>query len=124
MQARGLDLRVTLQSGGHVASARAVAEGRADWAALDAVTWRLIGQHDAALAAQLQVVGRTAPTPGLPYVTAAGRDPAPIRAAITEAIAALRPEDRAALGLRGLVQIPAEAYLALPVPALPVLQAD
>lgn len=124
LQARGLTLRPSLASGGHRASALAVADGRADWAALDAVTWRLLQQHEPALARQLQVVDRTAPTPGLPYVTAAGRDPAPIRAAVQAAITALPAADRAALGLRGLVQIPAAAYLALPVPPLPVLQAD
>lgn len=124
LAARGLAPRPTLHSGGHVASARAVAEGAADWAALDAVTWRLIGAHDPGLARRLHVLDRTAPTPGLPYVTAAGRDPEPIAAALAEAIAALPAASRAALGLRGLVRIPAAAYLALPVPPLPVLHAD
>lgn len=117
---RGLTARPALQSGGHLASARAVAEGAADWAALDAVTWRLIARHDP-LAARLRVWAWTAPSPGLPYITAAGRDPAPIRAAIRAAIAALAPGDRDRLGLRGLVEIPAAAYLAQPNPAPPIL---
>ena len=34
------------QSGGHIKSAKAVAEGHADIAAIDAVTWRLIERYD------------------------------------------------------------------------------
>lgn len=120
MAERGLTVRPALRSGGHLASARAVAEGAAEWAALDAVTWRLMLRHDP-LAPRLRVWGHTAATPGLPYVTAAGRDPAPIRAAIRAAIAALAPQDRDTLGLRGLVEIPAAAYLAQPNPPPPIL---
>lgn len=124
MAALGLPLTPVLRSGGHVLSAQAVAAGRADWAALDAVTWRLLCAHDPALATQLRVIGHSAPTPGLPYITARSRDPAPLFTAVQAAIAALQPEDRAALGLRGLVAIPPDAYLAIPIPPAPVLAAD
>jgi ABC-type phosphate/phosphonate transport system substrate-binding protein len=117
--ARGLAFAAVTVTGAHAASARAVAEGRADLAALDAVTWRLIGRHDPAFAALLRVVEMTDPAPGLPLITAQGRDPAPLFAAVAGAIAALAPGDRAALGLAGLVAIPAAAYLALPLPPDP-----
>ncbi|MCR9150212.1 MAG: PhnD/SsuA/transferrin family substrate-binding protein [Rhodobacteraceae bacterium] len=120
--AQGLEVSRAIRTGAHLDSARAVAEGRADLAALDAVTWRLIGAHDPALAAALRVVARTAPTPGLPLITGKGRDPAPVFAAVAGAIAALHPGDRAALGLRGLVAIPASAYLAVPIPPDPPIQ--
>ncbi len=107
-----------LKTGGHALSARAVAEGRADLAAIDAMTWTLLREHDRATDALREVV-RTPPTPGLPYITAATRDPAPIAAAIRAAIEALDPADRAALHLQGLVTIPAADYLAVPTPPGP-----
>lgn len=109
----------TLHTGAHVDSARAVAEGRADIAAIDAVSWRLMTAHRPAVAGRLRVLCQTDPTPGLPLITAAGRDPAPLARDVAAAIAALAPVDRDALGLRGVVRIPAEAYLAVPTPPPP-----
>lgn len=118
-QRLGLHFPAGLHTGGHVASAQAVAKGHADLAALDAVTWAMIGDHDPSLAQTLREVARTDPTPGLPLITAKARDPAPIFAAVAQAITALAPPDRAALHLRGLVRIPAQAYLAIPTPPSP-----
>jgi ABC-type phosphate/phosphonate transport system substrate-binding protein len=87
-------------------------------AASDAATWELAQRYDPA-AARLRVLDRTAPTPGLPYITARGNDPAPLAAAITEAIASLDADTGAALMLRGLIQIPARTYLAVPTPPPP-----
>jgi ABC-type phosphate/phosphonate transport system substrate-binding protein len=109
-------------TGGHRFSALAVAEGRADLAAIDAVTWRSVTRFEP-WSARLRPVARTAPTPGLPWIAAAGADAAAMRAALIPAIAALAPEDRAALGLRGLVAIPAADYLAHPVPPEPAFAA-
>jgi ABC-type phosphate/phosphonate transport system substrate-binding protein len=114
----GIRLPPALQTGGHRLSAEAVATGRADIAALDAVTYRLLATHTPEMSA-LKVVGLTDPTPGLPYITALGRDPDPIHAATRDAIAALTAEDRDILGLRGLVRIPVESYLAVPNPPSP-----
>lgn len=114
----GITLPPALQTGGHRLSAAAVAEGRADIAALDAVTHALTQKVDP-VAARLRVVALTDPTPGLPYITALGRDPAPVFAAVTEAIAALTAADRAALRLKGLVRIPVASYLAVPNPPPP-----
>ncbi|SER06364.1 phosphate/phosphite/phosphonate ABC transporter substrate-binding protein [Thalassovita taeanensis] len=109
----------TLRTGAHRASALAVAEGRADIAAIDSVTWALLCQNDT-VANDLRVLTTTAPTPGLPYITAPGRDTGSLFAATAAAIAALSPQDRETLHLTGLVAIPASAYLALPPPPPPV----
>lgn len=114
----GLRLVPVLRSGGHRFSALAVADGRAEIAALDAVTWRLLQGVEPA-AARLKVVGKTDPTPGLPLIAAQGTDTGPIFAAVAEAIAALSPGDRQCLGLRGLVRIPLADYLAVPNPPAP-----
>ncbi|KPQ08524.1 MAG: ABC-type phosphate/phosphonate transport system, periplasmic component [Rhodobacteraceae bacterium HLUCCA12] len=62
-------------TGGHRASIRAVAAGRADLAAIDCRSWAL-AQHHEPCAAGLVVLGWTAARPGLPYVTGANTDPA------------------------------------------------
>jgi len=116
-QARGFAFAASLRTGVHVESVRAVAEGRADIAAIDAVTWAMLLRWEPAARA-LRVIGRTEATPGQSFGPAQGRDPAPYRAAIAEAIAGLSPDDSAMLGLRGIVALPRSAY-DLPIPALP-----
>ncbi len=114
----GLSLLPTHHSGGHQLSARAVADGVADIAALDAVTWALMQDLDP-VAQHLRVIAQTDPTPVLPYITARNHDPAPIFAAIDHAITTLAPADRALLRIKGIVTIPAAAYLAVPNPPAP-----
>lgn len=121
MAARGLAIRPALQTGAHALSARAVAEGRADWAAIDALTWEFLCRFHPEDTSRLRVFARTAPTPALPYITGPDGDPGAIRAAIARAIVALPASTRAALHLRGIVAIPAEDYLALAVPPAPVI---
>ncbi|MBE0452333.1 MAG: PhnD/SsuA/transferrin family substrate-binding protein [Roseovarius sp.] len=116
--AQGFAFGRILMTGAHRLSGQAVAEGRADIAAIDALTWALMQRHDA-IARDLRVIGRTAPGPGLPYVTARHRDPEPIRAALAGALAALSAADRATLGLRGIVYLSPETYRALPIPHPP-----
>jgi hypothetical protein len=98
--------------------ARAVAENRADIAALDALSWKMMQRHDP-FAATLRVLARTKPSPTLPYICALGRDPAPIFEALQSAISGLSQDDRATLGITGLTRITAEAYLAQPNPPPP-----
>ena len=123
MAALGLGIRPVLATGAHVQSARAVAEGRADWAAIDALTWALLGQAEPDLIARLRVLTRTAPTPALPYITGPDGDAEAIFRAIEAAIPALPQDVRDALHLKGIVAIPREAYLAVPIPPEPRLQA-
>ncbi len=112
----GLTLRPTLKTGGHRLSLHAVAEGRAPLAALDALTWELLCDDDPATRA-VKVVGRTDPTPGLPFIAATGTHQPLLFDVIATAIAAMSAEDRAITRMRGLVAIPADAYLAVPTPA-------
>lgn len=72
-----------IETGGHRASIRAVAAGRADLAAIDIRSWALALAHEPC-ARGLKVIGWTAERPGLPYVTsrATGRtDAQALRAA-------------------------------------------
>lgn len=110
-----------LETGSHAASLAAVAGGRADIAYIDAVTWRLLGRHDPN-AARVRPVGRSVATPGLPFITASGRDPAPLRAALERAIAATSPADQDRLGGRlSFHLLDPAAYLAVPVPKPPAI---
>ena len=116
-EARALPLGPVTLTGSHAASARAVAAGRADLAAIDAQTWRQLIRFDGADPAL--EIARTPPTPGLPLITALGRDPAPIRAALAQVLASLPPATRAALDLHGFATLDAKAYRAIPIPPNP-----
>lgn len=105
------------QSGGHLASALAVTENQADIAALDAVTWRLIQQHEE-FSDKLRVLEWTAPTPGLPLITSLKNNEQLIFEAVTNALAKLPQDDRNLLGIKGLANIPADDYLAVATPEL------
>lgn len=100
-----------LETGAHRGSIHAVAEGRADIAAIDAVSWRLAQRHQPKTA-RLRVLSLTPPTPGLPFITAKGKDTDQLADAATDAIVRLDSETRAALGLSGFVQLPASVYAA------------
>ena len=118
MDALGLRFGKLLQTGAHRASARAVAEGRAAFACLDAVTWRQIERWDD-WAGALNVIARTDPTPGLTFVTGGTTDPSPYRAAMADALRSLSETDRDLLGLQGMIPLERARYLALPTPAAP-----
>lgn len=62
-----------VQTGGHRDSVRAVAQGRADLAAIDCRSWASALRHEGC-AQGLVVIGWTAERPGLPYVTARATD--------------------------------------------------
>ena len=115
--AQGIRLRPGLETGAHRGSVQAVAEGRAELAAIDALTWTLISEFEDV--SRVKVIGATDPTPALPYITAQGRDAAAIFAAVAAAIDRLAPQDRARLRLRGIVAIPAAEYLSVPIPPTP-----
>ena len=108
-----------LETGAHAASAIAVADDRADFAALDALTWTLILRSGMQVTDDLVAFAETTPTPGLPYITGPKGDPVALFNALSTAITQLPPETRDRLHLRGLTRIPAEAYLAVPTPPAP-----
>ncbi|MCG6903879.1 MAG: PhnD/SsuA/transferrin family substrate-binding protein [Rhodobacter sp.] len=107
-----------LHTGAHRGSARAVADGAADIAAIDAVTWAMIRRWDR-FSDRLIEVAYTAHTPALPYIAAPGADVLALRQALGDAIAALSRSDRTTLCLRGVTFLPARFYLAIATPPPP-----
>ena len=83
---QNLDIfRERVETGGHRLSICAIAEGRADVAAIDCLSWAQAQKHELA-AAELTVVGWTARRNGLPFITAKTTPPgivAALRAALT-----------------------------------------
>lgn len=119
---RGLTFAQVIVTGAHKESAGAVALGRADLASIDAVTWRLVERYLPDVAGQLRIVERTLPTPGLPLITAASRDPAPLAEAFRAALHALPAEVRQTLGIAGLASLSAADYLAVENPPEPFVE--
>lgn len=115
LQTHGFWFQNRLLTGQHLLSAQAVSQGQADIAALDAVSWRLMRQYED-FATNLRVLEWTTPTPALPYIAAKGAPQAETFAAIQQAINALSHPDRVALGIKELVWIAPETYLALKTP--------
>ena len=114
-QAIGVTVRPQVESGAHIASATAVAEGRADLASLDAVSWSMMQEWDD-WTQDLKVIGQTRPTPALPFITGLQWDRTKVAAAMEQAIEELSDADKAVLRLFGLVQLPSATYLAVPTP--------
>jgi ABC-type phosphate/phosphonate transport system substrate-binding protein len=103
-----------IETGGHIQSARAVAEGRADLAALDCVTYALLARHCPAAVAGLRVLDRSAAAPGLPYVTRADA-PADLVARLRDGLAEAAADPalaaaREALLLTGVEVLAPKAY--------------
>ncbi len=58
-----------LETGGHLKSMQAVAEGNADCAAIDCVCWSMAEHYRVDLASRLKVIAWSDPAPALPFVT-------------------------------------------------------
>lgn len=104
-------VRVT---GSHLASLAAIASGEADVAGIDCVTFGLLRRHRPAALATLRVLGATAPSPGLPLVTAAARR-APERSALLDALLEVAGDPalaaaRHALAITGFVPLTLADY--------------
>ncbi|MEM7720290.1 MAG: PhnD/SsuA/transferrin family substrate-binding protein [Pseudomonadota bacterium] len=111
---------VVFETGSHDASAVAVAEGRADICAVDAVTWTMIERWDP-VAASLRVLAESPPSLALPYITAIERDPRPIQEALLNAVHNLSADDQETLCLVDITYFPGHFYAALPIPPTPTL---
>ncbi len=103
-----------LETGSHMASLAAVAEGRAGLAAIDCVTFELLARHRPSAVAGLRILAWSEQAPGLPYVTRAkagqdvvGRLREGLRAALADPALA---EARQALLLCGAEPLAAAAY--------------
>ena len=101
-------------TGAHAASLAAVAEGAADVAAIDCVSFWFASRERPEIAARVRVLAETPPSPGLPLVTrrdVSDRDIAILRAAlIAAADSAATAAARATLRLAGFAILPDEAY--------------
>ncbi|MDB3911646.1 PhnD/SsuA/transferrin family substrate-binding protein [Paracoccaceae bacterium] len=114
--AQGIHFPNRVESHGHLKSAEMVVSGKADIAAIDAVTWMLIERHEA-FASKLRVLERTTPTtPVLPLITSLALDADQIFDAVKQAIQDLPQDMRDDMLLKGIVKIPASEYLNIPNP--------
>ena len=101
-------------SGAHRQSVAVVASGKADWAAIDEISWGMLKRIDPALFQSVYVVDHTAPAPGLPFVTS-HLTPPRIASALTQALIDY-PQTLAGkagfhrLGLKGVAPVEATAY--------------
>ncbi len=103
-----------IETGSHLRSLRAVAEGKADLCAVDCVTHALLARHVPNALEGTHVFDFSPTAPGLPYITAArtsARDLDCLREALSQAIAdpALAAV-RATLLIAGIAVLPANAY--------------
>ncbi len=101
-------------SGSHRRSLVAIAQGEADVAAIDCITYALVTRADPALAAATRIVHRTRATPTLPFVTERA-NPAALQCALFEAIREALTDRRSeiprrALGLAGIASVDPQAY--------------
>ncbi|MEM7193368.1 MAG: PhnD/SsuA/transferrin family substrate-binding protein [Pseudomonadota bacterium] len=110
-----------VQSHAHTNSARMVASGEADIAAIDALSWKQINRYDS-FAASLRVLDWTEPaTPTLPFITSKTQNAELLYQALAQAIDSLSEIDQAVTSLRGLVKISEEEYRSVAnPPVLPV----
>jgi ABC-type phosphate/phosphonate transport system substrate-binding protein len=93
-----------IHTGSHDASMRLVAEGAAEIAAIDSVTWRMSRAFDPSTRG-LKSIGTSEPTPGLPFIVAMARFDSGLFDAVRAGIAALPDDTRKAFGLRDVVQL-------------------
>ena len=107
---RGVKLQPTLETGSHMASAKAVADGKSSVAAIDAITWRNMTTFDR-FTNDLKVIARTRPVPGLPLITGQANRVDDIRAIVSNVLANM-PADAAQLGITGLSDLGADDYSA------------
>ena len=115
--AQGFHFANVLETGAHLQSAAAVASGRADICAIDAVSFELAKDVDPIMT-ELQIIAQTSPTPGLPYITANTQDATALFSACSHAIENLPRPDKKKLRLKRIVQLCDEDYLQIANPAI------
>jgi ABC-type phosphate/phosphonate transport system substrate-binding protein len=97
-------------SSAHRASIEAVANGLADLAAIDAVSFTLAQRHMPEIS-EIEIVGCTRPTPGLPLISALPAEAVDrLASAVDEVIGSLSPSLRRELVLCGFVRRTAGDY--------------
>ena len=101
------DFAAVLTSGSHRRSLEAVADGRADAAAIDHTVWAHLAREEPTLTRTLRIVDRTADRPAPPFLLGRDIDP-PERAALLDALLGLAPGD--VEGISHVQACTAEAY--------------
>ena len=104
-----------LVTGAHANSVAAVADGKADIAAIDIITWRLLAREKD-VTEDVEVFAQTDPTPGLPFICNINICAKTVFMAVADAIKALSDSDRELLMLRDIVWINHDAYMSVPTP--------
>lgn len=97
-------------TGGHAASVAAVADGRADLAAIDCVTLALLADAEPDLFDRVRVIGSSARSAGLPFVVPAGAPAAGLADALAAACAQLPADARRRLRLAGFEAVTRDNY--------------
>lgn len=102
--------RTRHESGSHRLSARMVAQGKADVAALDAVCWHFLECFEPETAHQLSVIGWTDLRPALPFITSLETDEETVRE-MRQALAGIAQNEPLKLG--GFELLPLDEYAKL-----------
>lgn len=111
VRAAGVEPAMVLTTGSHRASARAVADGAADVASIDAYCLSLLERFEPETASRLVRLERVGVAPAPPFAAPPARPRAPLRAALQTALTA--PDTRdvlRVLGLRWIEPISSAAY--------------
>ncbi len=101
-------------TGSHASSVEAVADGHADVAAIDCITWALLQERRPTALREIQLLGWTQSTPGLPFITSLRTDET-TRRALIDALHDIIADPalahiRIALRLEKVVELPLGAY--------------
>ena len=91
IQKMGLTDGDGVMSGGHRASIQMIAEGTAEFAAIDARSWKLALTHEPRVSG-VRIIGATPPTPAPVYIAAKGADVARYRRALKDVVP-VTPDD-------------------------------
>ena len=94
----------------HKKSCEMVANGKAEIACIDAITWRYIEKYTS-LNNCLKVITKTDPTPGLPYISSLGANQSLVFKSIQIALEKIDKNDKDILGIKNLVWIDKCCYL-------------
>jgi ABC-type phosphate/phosphonate transport system substrate-binding protein len=97
-------------SGSHKKSCEMVANGEADIACIDAITWRFIEKYTS-LKKYIRIISKTDPTPGLPYISSIEANQSVIFNSIKIAIEKLNKNEKNILGIERIVWIAKSEYL-------------
>ncbi len=100
-------------TGAHAASVAAVADGRADLAAIDCVTLALLADADPGLVARVRSIGRSVQTAGLPFVAPSRSPHAGFCDSLNAALAEIAPEHRERLHLQRFQTVTRDDYAAI-----------